>query len=146
MKKKKGSDGIVNRRASFEYELGEDLVVGLELTGAEVKAARMGHVQLKGSYVAVKHEQLWLINASFSVKSSEKGSGNTVDTRDRRILAHRRQIERFIERKKAGMSIVPKRLLNKGKFIKLVIAEGRGKKLYDKRQAIKTRDLERRGE
>jgi len=143
---KKKSAGIVNRRASFEYELGDDLVVGLELTGAETKAARLQHVQLKGSYVTVKHNQLWLINASFSVKSNDKGSGNTVDARDRRILAHRRQIDRFIEEKKQGLTIVPKKLLVDGRYIKLVIAPGRGKKLYDKRQAIKRRDLERRGD
>lgn len=143
---KKKPLGIINRRASFEYELGDDLVVGLELTGAETKAARLGHVQLKGSYVTVKRNQLWLINASFSVKSNEKGSGNTVDTRDRRVLAHRKQIDKFIERRKQGLTIVPKRLLTDGRFIKLIIAEGRGKKLYDRRQAIKKRDLERRGD
>lgn len=142
---KKKSPSIVNRRASFEYELGEDLVVGLELTGAEVKAARLHHVQLKGSYVTVKQDQLWLINASFSVKTGERGGGNTVNTRDRRILAHRRQIDKFIEHKKQGLTIVPRKLLVDGRYIKLVIAEGRGKKLYDKRQAIKKRDLERHG-
>jgi len=140
---KKKPAGIVNRRASFEYELGEDLVVGLELTGAETKAARLQHVQLNGSYVTVKHNQLWLVNASFSVKTSEKGGGNTVDTRDRRILAHRKQIEKFIEQKKQGLTIVPKKLLTDGRYIKLVIASGRGKKLYDKRQTIKKRDTDR---
>jgi SsrA-binding protein len=143
---KKKASGIVNARARFDYELGEDLIVGMELTGAEVKAARLGHVQLKGSYVTVKRDQLWLVNASFSVKLNEKGGGKAVDTRDRRILAHRKQIDRFIERKKQGLTIVPKKLLTGGRFIKLVVAEGRGKKLYDKRHAIKKRDLERKGE
>ncbi|MCL1929749.1 SsrA-binding protein [Candidatus Saccharibacteria bacterium] len=143
---KKRAPGIVNRRASFDYELGEDLIVGLELTGAETKAARLQHVQLKGSYVAVKRGQLWLVNASFSLKSNDKGSGNTVDTRDRRILAHRKQIDKFIERKKQGWSIVPRKLLTNGRYIKLVIAEGKGKKLYDKRQTIKQRDIKRKGD
>ncbi|MDR1300809.1 MAG: SsrA-binding protein [Candidatus Nomurabacteria bacterium] len=143
---KKSSDkAIINRRASFDYELSDDLIVGLELTGGETKAARLGHVQLKGSYVTVRGGQLWLINASFSLASGQKGAGRTVDTRARRILAHRKQINRFIEDKKQGLTIVPRKLLNSGRYIKLVIASGRGKKRYDKRQTIKKRDIERHG-
>jgi SsrA-binding protein len=140
---KKKAPGIINARARFDYELGDDLVVGLELTGPEVKSARMQHVQLKGSYVAVKQDQLWLVNASFSVKTGEKGGGKTINTRDRRILAHRKQIDKFIVQKQQGLTIVPKRLITDGRFIKLVIAAGRGKKHYDKRQTIKKRDIER---
>lgn len=141
MKKPKLTPGqIINRRASFDYELGEELVVGLELTGAETKAARLGHVVLKGAYVAVKQSQLWLINASFSLQS---GAERTVDTRDRRLLAHRRQIDKLVADKIQGLTIIPKKLLITGRYIKLVIAEGKGKKLYDKRQSIKKRDFER---
>lgn len=143
MKKPKSTPGqVVNRRASFDYELGDELVVGLELTGAETKAARLGRVVLKGAYVAVKQNQLWLINASFSFQS---GAEKTVDTRDRRLLAHRRQIDKLIANKKQGLTIIPKKLLVTGRYIKLVIAEGKGKKLYDKRQSIKKRDFERHG-
>lgn len=148
MKQKTTTKAIVNRRASFDYALGDDLVVGVELTGGETKAARLGHVQLKGAYVAIKQDQLWLVNASFTVLHNlPKGSSEpakSVDTRDRRILAHRKQIDKFIERKKQGYTIVPKKLLTEGRFIKLVIAEGKGKKNYDKRQTIKKRDFERK--
>jgi SsrA-binding protein len=143
MKTRKPVKSIVNRRASFDYALGEELITGVELTGAETKAARLGHVQLRGSYVTVRAGQLWLINASFSLATGEKGGGHTVDTRTRRLLAHRKQIDRLIAAKNSGLTIVPTKLLTSGRFIKLVIATGRGKKRYDKRETIRRRDTER---
>ena len=87
---------------------------------------------------------MWLNNASFSLKLNTKGVNETsVDTSPRKLLANRKQIEELAERKQAGMSIVPLRLLTQGRYIKLVIALGKGKKNYDKRQAIKKRDQER---
>ena len=144
MKKKKTSTGtIVNRRATFDYALDEEIVTGIVLNGRETKAARLGHVQLKGSYVTVKDDELWLINASFSVATGERGGGNAVDTRSRKLLAHRKQIEHLTEAKKQGLTIVPTKMLTNGRYVKLVIATGRGKKQYDKREAIKKRDIER---
>lgn len=146
MKKKQSQPAaIVNRRARYDYELGDELVVGLSLNGREVRAARLGHVQLKGSYVNVKSGELWLNNASFSVVNNEKGTTNarTVDDTPRKLLAKKREIEQLEEAKKQGMTIVPTKLLTQGRFIKLVIALGKGKKNYDKRQAIKKRDQDR---
>lgn len=135
---------VVNRRARFDYELGEDLVVGIALTGAEVRAARDNHVQLKGSYVTIRDGELWLNNASFSIKVQQRGEGTrTVDTTARRLLAHRKQIDALAAQKKAGMTIVPTKLLPAGNHIKLVIALGKGKKNWDKRETIKRRDIER---
>lgn len=136
---------IVNRRARFDYELGEDVVTGLVLTGREVRAARDGHVQLRGAYVQVKNDELWLQNASFSLKINDKGiSGNrTVDLEPRKLLAKRRQIDQLLEGKKQGMTIVPTKLLTSGRYVKLVIALGKGKKNYDKRAALKKRDTDR---
>lgn len=145
-KKKKRSQpqAIVNRRASFDYALGDDLTAGIVLTGRETRAARDGRVQLKGSFVTIRNDELWLNNASFSLALNTKSAHETtVDTSPRKLLASRKQIEELAARKAAGMSIVPLRLLTRGRFIKLVIALGKGKKLYDKRQAIKKRDLER---
>ena len=116
--KKLAMQTIVNRRARFDYELGDEIVAGLSLTGLEVRAAREGHVQLKGA-------------------------ARTVDTSPRKLLASRRQIDQLAARKKEGFTIVPTKLLTSGRYIKLVIALGKGKKRYDKRQAIKQRDLER---
>lgn len=136
--------GLLNRRARFDYELGDELVCGLVLSGPEVRAARDGHVQLKGSYVSVKDSELWLIGTSFSVKLNERGAAaRSVDTRTRKLLAKRSQIDKFIAAKAGGFTIVPTKLITQGRFIKLVIALGKGKKNYDKRQAIKRRDLAR---
>lgn len=136
--------GLVNRRARFDYELGEDIVAGLALTGPEVRAARDGHVQLKGSFVTIKDTELWLNNASFSVKLNEKGqSSRTVDTRPRKLLASRKQIDAFSSKKQQGMTIVPTKLITSGRYIKVVIALGKGKKNYDKRETIKRRDQDR---
>jgi SsrA-binding protein len=143
-KPKKQQSAIVNRRASFDYALGDELTTGLSLNGREVRAARDGRVQLKGSFVTIRNNELWLNNASFSLVLNEKGEQvKTVDTEPRKLLAKRRQIDDLAHAKQAGMSIVPLRLLTRGPFIKLVIALGKGKKTYDKRQVIKKRDQER---
>lgn len=140
----KKASAIVNRRASFDYALDDELVAGVALTGREVRAARDGRVQLKGSFVTIRNHQLWLNNASFSLNLNSKNvSETTVDTSPRKLLASRRQIDELEDRKQQGMTIVPLRLLTQGRFIKLVIALGKGKKNYDKRQAIKKRDQER---
>jgi len=143
-KKKVATGAIVNRRASYDYALDEDLQVGIALTGREARAARDNRVQLKGSFVTIRNNELWLNNASFSLVLNSKGINEaTVDTSPRKLLAKRKQIDSLAERKQAGMSIVPLRLLTHGRYIKLVIALGKGKKNYDKRQAIKKRDQER---
>jgi SsrA-binding protein len=136
---------VLNRRARFDYELGDEIVVGLSLTGPEVRAARDGHIQLKGSFVTVRNSELWLNNASFSLKLNQKGQpgARTIDTEPRKLLAHRKQIDTLQIRKKEGMTIVPTKLLTAGRFIKLVIAVGKGKKNYDKRETLKRRDQER---
>jgi SsrA-binding protein len=143
-KKQNKPQAIVNRRASFDYALGDELTAGVVLTGREARAARDNRVQLKGSFVTIRNNELWLNNASFSLKLNSKGVNETsVDTSPRKLLASRKQIDELAVRKQEGMSIVPLRLLTQGRYIKLVIALGKGKKNYDKRQAIKKRDLER---
>lgn len=136
---------ITNRRARYDYQLGDELVVGLELTGPEVRAARDGHVQLKGAYVAINSDELWLTNASFSLKLNQKGApgARSIDIHPRRLLAKRREIDQLAAQKKQGMSIIPLKLLTQGRYIKLVIALGKGKKRYDKRETIKRRDQDR---
>lgn len=147
MKKKSShtTGTISNRRARFDYELVEDLIVGIVLSGPEVRAARDGHVQLKGSFVSIKNNELFLNNASFSIKLNEKGKTGTrtVDTTPRKLLAHRKQIEVLAAKKHTGMTIVPVKVITTGKHIKVVIALGKGKKHYDKRHVIKQRDIAR---
>lgn len=143
-RKKTSSSAVLNRRARFDYALGDEIVAGIVLTGREVRAARDGHVQLKGSFVSVKNDELWLNNASFSLKINDKnGESRTIDTSARKLLASRKQIDSFVASKQQGMTIVPTKMLTNGKYIKIVIALGKGKKTYDKRETIKRRDQDR---
>jgi SsrA-binding protein len=134
---------ISNRRARFDYELGDSLVVGIELTGGETKALRLGHGQLRGAYVTIKNDELFLINTTISGTNGIPIS-ETDQIRTRKLLAKRREIEHLKEAKQQGRTIVPLEILTGGRYIKLRIAIGKGKKLYDKRQALKSRDAKRR--
>lgn len=105
----------------------------MALTGPQVRLIRDHHVQLKGSYVAIRNGELWLYGLTLGADT----------TSDIRLLATRKQIEGLERAKVAGSTIVPVRLLGGGRYIKLVIAVGKGKKKYDKRETIKKRDIER---
>src|SRR5512138_99633 len=84
---------ILNRRARYDYELRDEFNVGIMLTGKEVKAARSGQVSLKGSYVTVRNNELWLTNASFSVLHTEPGkSSRSIETGPRKLLANKKEI------------------------------------------------------
>lgn len=136
---------VLNRRARFDYELGDELEAGIVLTGPEVRAARDGHVQLKGSFVTIRNRELWLNNASFSIRLNKKGdpSARTIDTEPRKLLASRAQIMALEAKKQQGSAIVPTRMLTRKNHIKLIIALGKGKKNYDKRETLKRRDQDR---
>lgn len=133
MKKKNPSSVTVNRRARYDYTLGDELTVGMELTGLEVRSIRDNHVQLKGSFVTIRNQELWLNNLTLGADTA----------RNIRLLATRKQISALEKEKVAGSTIVPVKLLGGGRHIKLVIAVGKGKKKYDKRETIKKRDIER---
>jgi len=133
---------IVNRRARHDYALGDDFVVGLALSGAETKALRHGRGQLQGAYVTVKDGELWLIGAHVdSLPGIPIGEAD--QSRSRKLLAKRREIEQLIAAKQQGQTIVPTELLTTGRYIKLRIAVGRGKKRWDKRETLKRRQQER---
>ena len=139
MKKKQPQAKMIqNRRARHDYELGDDLIVGIQLTGAETKALRMGHGQLRGAYVNVKDSELWLFNATISGTNGIPISESD-QTRSRKLLAKRKQIDQLIEQKNQGKTLIPLEVLTQGRYIKVRVAIGRGKKLYDKRQTLKKR-------
>jgi SsrA-binding protein len=145
MAKKKPTNqpkSIQNRRARHDYELGDSLVVGLELTGAEVKSLRMGHGHLRGAYVTVKGNELFLINATINGVSGVH-IPETEQTRARKVLAKRKEIEALIAGKQQGKTIVPLEMLTGTRYIKLRISIGRGKKNYDKRASLKAKDEKR---
>jgi SsrA-binding protein len=141
-KKQQPAKVISNRRARHDYELGDSIVAGISLTGAETKALRMGHGQLRGAYVTVKEDELFLINAAINGTTGIPIS-ETEQTRARKLLVKRKEIDTLLQAKQQGKTIVPLELLTRGRYIKLRIAVGRGKKLYDKRQTLKKRDESR---
>jgi SsrA-binding protein len=112
--------------------------MGIVLTGAETKALRKGHGQLRGAYVTVKDDELWLINATISGLPGVPIPQDS-QTRTRKLLAKRKEIDQLIAQKQQGQTIVPLEILTKGRYIKVRVAAGRGKKLYDKRQTLKAR-------
>lgn len=152
-KKSPSGASIVNRRATFDYQLGDKLIAGIELSGREVKAIRMGRASMRGTYVVPRlnrqtnRHELFIVNLAVTVPNqAPRGSGqaqSTVDTRERKLLLSRKQIDQFVIERGKGNTIVPIRILGSGRYIKVEIAVGRGKKQHDKRAAIKQRDLER---
>jgi SsrA-binding protein len=141
-KKKQSTKVISNRRARFDYRLSDPMTVGIVLNGAETKAIRNGHAQLKGAYVNILNDELWLINATLT--GSNAAPINEEDkTRSRKLLASRKEINELIQAKKSGSTIVPLELLTATKYIKLRIAYGVGNKNYDKRDIMRKRDEQR---
>lgn len=141
-KSKKPARTIVNRRASYDYELGDALVAGISLTGKETKSLRLGHGHLKGAYVTVKGGELWLVNGTITSANGYQISPEE-QTRSRKLLVKKRELAALLKAKDEGKTIVPLELLTKGRFIKLRLSVGKGKKRYDKRQSIKQRDQQR---
>ena len=134
MKKPKIPDMVtVNRRARYDYTLGDELTVGMVLAGPEVRLIRDHHAQLKGSFVTIKNGELWLNNLTLGADTAQ----------NIKLLATKKQIAALAREKIAGSTIVPVKLLGGSRHIKLVIAVGKGKKKYDKRETIKKRDIER---
>ncbi len=134
---------VTNRAAFHEYHILDKYEAGAVLTGTEAKSIRAGQIQLKESYVAVRDGEAWLFNAHVSHYSH----GNRLNhdpTRTRKLLLHRREIERLEEEATTkGMTLVVTRVYLKGGRVKFEIGVARGKKLYDKREAAMRRTLER---
>lgn len=145
MKKKSSNQtAIVNRRARFDYELGETISAGIVLSGPEVRGARLGHVRLTGSYANMKAGELWLTNMSITIpETAQAAVGEKELTTARRLLVTKKELRAIEEAKKQGSTIVPTRLFNQGRFIKVELAIARGKKTHDKRETIKRRQQDR---
>lgn len=124
---------VVNRRAHYDYQLGEKLETGMVLTGAQVRLIRDRHAQLKGTYVTIRNHELWLLGLTLGSDTVERI----------KLLATKKQIASLEREKQAGATIVPVELHPLKRHIKLIIAPGKGKKEFDKRQTIKGRDLDR---
>jgi SsrA-binding protein len=132
-----------NRAAFHEYHILDKFEAGIVLKGTEVKSVMGGRIQLKESYVTIKDNELWLFNAHIS-PYSHGNKNNHEPLRTRKLLLHRREIEK-LERETTlkGMTLVVTRIYWKSGRIKFEIGLAKGKKLYDKRETLKNRTIER---
>jgi SsrA-binding protein len=145
MKKKHApNDSIRNKRAFFDYSISDPLIAGISLTGPEVRSIRSAHASLQGAFVTVKDGEAYLLNAHvMPLKTNAAHLPSEMQIRTRKLLLKKRQIDDLIQAKQQGYTIVPLKILTKGRFIKVEIALAKGKKQYDKREVIKKRDTER---
>ena len=131
-----------NRSARHNYHLLDRYEAGLVLTGTEVKAAKAGKVQLKESYAEVSEDEAWLMNAHIS-EYSHGNIMNHAPMRKRKLLLHRAEIEKLREAtREKGLTLIPTRLYLKAGRIKVEIALAKGKKMHDKRESIKAREMQ----
>ena len=135
---------IKNRKASFNYELIERFVAGIKLVGTEIKSIRNGKVNLTDSYCTLINGEMYVIN--LHIAEYEMGTiNNHIAKRDRKLLLNKKEIEKLDKKvKESGLTIVPTKLfVNDQGLAKLEIALARGKKTYDKRETLKSKDAKR---
>lgn len=138
-----GKEILANRAAFHEYHILDKYEAGISLQGTEVKSVLSGRIQLKESYVGVKDNEVWLFNAHIS-PYSHGNRANHEPLRTRKLLLRRREIEKLEkETTQKGMTLVVTRIYLKNGRIKFEIGVAKGKKLYDKREALKSRTIER---
>ena len=129
---------IVNRSARFEYEFIDTYSAGIMLTGVEVKFIRNGRLSFVDSFCSIQNGELFMKNVSIS------GIGNDDIKRDRKLLLKKKEINKILKNLDKGLTIVPIRIYtNERRVFKVDIALARGKKLHDKRESIKKRDMDR---
>lgn len=135
-----------NRQARHNYHLLETYEAGLVLTGTEVKAARAGKVQLRDAYATVENGEAWLHNAHFG-HYGPAGPFNHDPLRPRKLLLHKHEIKRLMGKiQEKGLTLIPTKLYLKNGLVKCELALAKGKKIHDKREALRMRELEREAE
>ncbi|MGB3906145.1 MAG: SsrA-binding protein SmpB [Anaerolineae bacterium] len=134
---------VTNRRARREYFMEETFEAGLVLTGSEIKSLRAGRANLQDSYATIRDGEAWLLNSHIA-PYKQASDQNQEPKRERKLLLHRRQIERLAGKVQAkGYTIIPLRLYLKNNRAKVEIALAKGKKLYDKRDDLAKRQAQR---
>jgi SsrA-binding protein len=149
MKQAAGASGdgkkvvAANRRARHEYDVEETVEAGIVLTGTEIKSVRNGKVQLQDSYARVQDGEVWLHHAHIA-PYEQGGRFNAEAVRPRKLLLHRREIDRLLGKaQERGLTLVPLSMYLRRGFAKVELAIARGRKLYDKREAIAAREARR---
>ena len=143
--KRKAAPGDVatNRQASYRFDLLERIECGIALTGTEVKALREGSAQIKDGYAAIREGELWLHNVHIP-PYGPAARENHEPERDRKLLVHRRELERLTGKtREKGLTLVPTRLYFKGPHAKVEVALAKGKDVRDKREGIRARETKR---
>ncbi len=132
-----------NRKANFEYEILDKYEAGFVITGTEVKSLREGKVNLQDSYGRIINDEVWVIN--LHINEYKYGNINNHEPlRNRKLLLNKREIRKIKkELQEKGLTLVPLKIYFKGSLVKVEIGIAKGKKLYDKRESIKKRDVER---
>jgi len=134
---------VTNRKATHLYEILETFEAGLVLRGTEVKSLREGHANFKDSYALVEGEELWLVGCHISPYRHGSDANHDPERR-RKLLLHRGEINRLLGKvQERGLTLVPLRLYFKNGRAKLELGLGRGRKLHDKRRAIREREMRR---
>jgi len=133
-----------NRKARFHYAIGEVFEAGVALTGSEVKSLRTGKANIGESYASTRDGELWLLNSNIS-EYKQAGRFNHEPKRPRKLLLHKRQISKLIGAvEREGMTLIPLKLyFNERGRAKIELALAKGKKLHDKRDAVKERSWDR---
>lgn len=137
---------IVNRKAHFDYEIGEKIEAGIDLTGSEVKSVRNGHVSLSDSFVKIVGGQAVLLNCH--INPYEFSDNTDYDPkRSRKLLLHKKEILALMSKmQQSNLVLIPVAFYTRHNLIKVELALARGKKKWDKRQALKDKDLQRETE
>jgi SsrA-binding protein len=131
-----------NKRARYDYDITENMVAGLVLSGAEVKSVKQGAISLKGSFVSFRGNEAYLTNAHITPYKYAASSESYDPTASRKLLLHRKELNRLLgEIQSAGKTAIPTAVGLERGLIKVEIGIGRGKKQYDKRETIKKRDM-----
>lgn len=136
---------LINKKARFNYFVEESLECGIELKGTEVKSMRENRFSFSDSYARIKENELWL--TGFHISPYTFGSiNNHMPERERRLLVHKQEIKKLRRKtEEKGLTLVPLKVYLKNGLIKIELGICRGKKLFDKRETIKKRDLSREG-
>lgn len=135
----------VNKRARFDYEISDKYEAGLVLSGQEVKSAKTGHISLKGSFVTIKGNELYLTNANIPFYKHAGEIKNYDPTYPRKLLLKKSEIKSLIGKARVhGLTLVPIRVYTKKRLVKLEFGVGKGKKEFDKRETTAGREEERR--
>jgi len=133
-----------NRKAYHDYFIEETIEAGISLVGTEVKSLRLGRANLRDSYARVRDEEVFLINAHISPYPQADRFTQPKPDRTRKLLLHKREIKRLIGKtQEKGYTLIPTRIYFKGGKAKVEIALAKGKRLFDKREEIKRRTMER---